>query len=63
MTQERIAYQGQAFTIEWYFDERGRSQALLYFQSLSEERQDDAFLLFKRMGEHGKIFDITRFRN
>jgi phage-related protein len=63
MTQERVAYEGQAFTIEWYFDRRGRSQALEYFESLSEDRQNDAFTLFKRMGEHGKIFDITKFKN
>jgi hypothetical protein len=63
MAREYLVYQGQAFAIEWYFDERGRSQALEYFEALTEERQNDALALFKRMGDHGRIFDITKFRN
>lgn len=61
--KEIVAYRGQAYTIEWYFDERGRSQALEYFENLSEERQDAALILFKRMGDDGKIFNVTKFRN
>ena len=60
---ERIAYRGAAFTIEWYFDKNDKSQALEFFDSLSEDRQDDALVLFRRMGEHGKIFDLSKFRN
>ena len=63
MKPERIAYQGQAFTIEWYYDERGYSQALDYFNALPENRQDDALMLFRRMGDDGKIFDTTKFRS
>jgi phage-related protein len=60
---EIIAYSGQAFTIEWYYDQRGRSEALEYFELLSEERQDALLVLLKRMGDAGKIFDITKFRS
>ena len=60
---ERIAYQGPAFTIEWYWDADGQSQALEYFERLPENRQDDLLMLLKRMGDFGRIFDKTKFRN
>lgn len=60
---ERIAYRGDAFTIEWYYDEAGQSPALEYFNGSSEDHQDDALLLFRRMGDSGKIFDTTKFRS
>ena len=61
--RERIAYQGRAFTIEWYWDPQGRSPALEYFEGLPEDRQDDLLMLLKRMGDLGRIFDKTKFRN
>jgi phage-related protein len=60
---ERIAYQGPAFTIEWYWDPQGRSPPLEYFEQLPEDRQDGLFILLKRMGDLGRIFDKTKFRN
>lgn len=64
MTRPKIiAFQGETYTIEWYYDERGSSQAREFFDSLPKERQLAAFMLFRRMGESGKIFDITKFRN
>ena len=60
---KRIAYKGEAFTIEWYYDEKGLSPAREFFNELPKERQLAAFMLFRRMGESGKIFDITKFRN
>jgi phage-related protein len=61
MSREYIAYQGQAFTIEWYYDPRGKSQSLEYYQSLSQEEKKKLFYLFKRMGDFGEIKDITKF--
>ena len=61
--REYIAYAGEAFTIEWYIDARGHSPALEYFLSLSEDRQDQVLFLFKRMGDFGRISDLTKFRN
>ena len=61
--KEFIAYQGNALTIEWFFDEKGNSDALNYFESLSDTQKRKVLMLFKRMGDFGKISDITKFRN
>lgn len=61
--KERIAYQGLAFTIEWYWDPQSRSPPLEYFERLPESRQDDLLMPLKRMGDVGRIFDKTKFRN
>jgi len=61
--RERIAYQGPAFTIEWFWDTQGRSPPLEYFERLPEDRQDDLLMLLKRLGDSGRIFDKTKFRN
>lgn len=61
--KEYIAYQGTAYTIEWYFDESGTSEALSYFNSLSDQQKRKTLMLFKRMGDFGKISDKTKFRN
>ena len=34
-----LVYKGQAFSIEWYFDERGYSPALEYYEGLSDARR------------------------
>lgn len=60
---ERIAYQGTVFTIEWYFNEKGESQVLEYFLSQPKEMQRKLLNLLRLMGDHGKIFDETKFRN
>ncbi len=59
----RIAYQGEQFTIEWYFDFKGKSHVLDYFLALDEDRQDKFLYLLKRMGDMGQIKDKTKFRN
>jgi Phage derived protein Gp49-like (DUF891) len=61
--REWIAYQGSAFRIEWYWDAHGRSPPLEYFERLPEDRQDGLLILLKRMGDLGRIFDKTKFRN
>src|SRR5262245_38029146 len=61
--KDRVAYQGPAFTIEWYWDLQGRSLPLDYFETLSEKRQDKLLMLLKRMGDFGRIFDKTKFRS
>lgn len=46
--------------------ERGilhHSQALEYFESLDDVQKTKAVSLFMRMGDTGKIFDKTKFRN
>ncbi len=61
--KEHIAYSGPQFTIEWYYDANGGSQALDYLMKLNESTQQKLFHLFKRMGDFGKIHDKTKFRN
>ena len=60
---EHIAYEGPKFTIEWYYDEEGDSQALDFLEGLNEKEQDRLFYLLKRMGNLGAISDKTKFRN
>jgi phage-related protein len=60
---EVVVYKGNAFTIEWYFDERGNSDARDYYEELSMERRVKLLKLVRLMGEIGKIFDTTKFRN
>lgn len=61
--KEFIAYQGELLTIEWYHDEKGRSDALTFFNELSASQKRKTLMLFKRMGDFGKISDVTKFIN
>jgi len=61
--KDYIAYRGKIYTIEWYYDESGKSQAYEYLLKLDPDMQKKVFYLFKRMGDNGKINDITKFRN
>lgn len=63
MNREYIAYEGQAFTIEWYYDMNGKSQALEYYESFSQKEKKKLLYLFKRMGDAGKISDTTKFNH
>lgn len=58
-----VAYEGSEFTIEWYFDERGRSQAFEYYSTQTKEKQRKLLNLFRLMGDFGKILDKTKFRS
>ncbi len=58
-----VAYEGSEFTIEWYRDSRGRSSAMEHFIKQPKDNQRRLLHLFHLIGDHGKIFDQTRFRN
>ena len=58
-----IIYSGDAFTIEWYYDRDGYSQAYEYFLELDKDRRRKFLMLVKRIGDAGKINDKTKFRN
>lgn len=60
--RELIAYGGDAFTIEWYFDEQNHSDALEYYNQLNTKDRIQLLKLFKRMGDSGEIHDKTKFR-
>ena len=61
--KNRIAYEGPEFTIEWYIKESGDLPALEFFKKQSKEKQRKLLNLLRLMGEMGKIFDKTKFRN
>jgi len=61
--QDCVVYVGEFFTIEWYYDSIGYSQAYEYFLKTSDSQKRKFFILLKRMAEFGKISDITKFRN
>ena len=61
--KDYIAYKGSEFTIEWYYDANGKSQALEYLMNLDTSNQQKVFYLFKRLSDFGKISDKTKFRN
>ena len=63
MEESYVIYKGAVFTLEWYFDESGKSQAKKYFKNLDKKMQTKAFALFMRIGDFGIIRDITKFRN
>ncbi|MCK5671829.1 MAG: type II toxin-antitoxin system RelE/ParE family toxin [Spirochaetales bacterium] len=58
-----IAYKGLKYTIEWYFDRKGKSQVLEYYLGLTPLERRKVLMLFKRIGDFGKINDKTKFRN
>jgi len=60
---EYIAFEGDKFTVEWYFDQKGKSISLEYLESLTEQEQAKLFQLIKLIGDRGTIVNKTKFRN
>lgn len=58
-----VAYEGSEFTIEWYHDVKGYSQAYEYYAEQPNDKKRKLLNLLRLMGDQGKIFDITKFRN
>jgi len=63
MTKKLVAYKGSKFTIEWYFSNRGKSDALKYFEKLSPSRKKKFFYLLDALSNLGKIFNKEKFRH
>lgn len=61
--KEYIAYQGDKYTIEWYYTENGESPALDYYNALNQGQRLKLLYLLKRMGDIGKIIDSTKFNS
>jgi hypothetical protein len=61
--KEYVAYLGIKYQIEWFYSEKGESQALDYFNSLDKGQRIKFLYLIKRMGEIGRINDKTKFVN
>lgn len=60
---EIILYEGEAFTIEWYYSPKGKSQPLEFYQELDKERRIQFLKLVKHIGDIGQIRNKTKFRN
>lgn len=60
-SKEYFAFEGTKFVIEWYFDPRGRSPALDYFEMLNEDSQVKSLGLFELIGNFGEIKNKSKF--
>ena len=60
---EFVVYIGQEFTIEWYYNEKEKSQVFEYFENLDDKQKKQLLKLVKLIGDNGKIWDKTKFRN
>jgi len=60
--KEYIAYNGELYIIEWYFDKNNKSQALEYFEQLDTSRKVKLFYLFKVIALTGIINNTQKFR-
>ena len=58
-----VIYAGVYFTVEWYYEKNGYSQAYEYFLTISDVQKRNFWVLVKRIADFGKIFDITKFRS
>lgn len=63
MKKEFIAYEGDEFTIEWYFDAKGKSPARDYYEKLSKSQKQKLEFLFRMLGDSGKIRSKEKFRS
>ena len=61
--EDCVIYKGGFFQIEWYFDSEGKSQPYEYYESCDVGQKRKFLMLCQRMGDFGKINDITKFRN
>lgn len=61
--KEYVAFEGKEFLIEWYFDSKGNSFSLEYFESLNDAEQIKLLNLFELMGNIGSIKNKTKFRH
>jgi len=62
MKKKLIAYDGEIFTIEWYFNSNGKSAALDYYEELSASQRDKLFYLFEMLASTGRIRSQEKFR-
>jgi len=58
-----VIYSGSCFTVEWYYDADGYSQAFEYFLETTQLQKRKFLVLVKRIADVGRIFDITKYRN
>jgi hypothetical protein len=60
--EDYIFYQGEKFQVEFYFTKTGEIPAKEYLEKESLDVQVKLAALVKYVANHGKIFNITKFR-
>ena len=60
--EDYIFYQGEKFQVEFYFTESGKMPAKEYLEKESLGVQVKLAALVQYIADHGKLFDITKFR-
>ena len=60
---ECLIYEGNYYSVDWFFDEKGNSQAYDYFLKSSDVQKRRFLILVKKIADFGVIFDKTKFRN
>ncbi len=63
MDEKFIAYKGKKLTIEWYYNSRKESEALVYFEELTLDRKKKMGHLLYVLGEMGQIRNKEKFVN
>ncbi len=60
---EFIVYEGEAFTVEWYYDAKGNSQPHEFYDELDEDQKIQLLKLVETICKAGQIRNKTKFRN
>lgn len=60
--EDYIFYQGEKFQVEFYFTRAGKMPAKEYYEKESINVQVKLAALLKYIADHGRLFDITKFR-
>lgn len=60
--EDCIFYRGEKFQVEFYFTGVGEMPAKEYLENTSLDVKVKLAALVKYIAEHGKLFDITKFR-
>lgn len=58
-----LIYEGEFYRVEWYFDDKGDSQAYEYFLKTSAVQKRKFLILVKKLADFGIIYDQAKFRN
>ncbi len=61
--REYIVYEGEAFTVEWYYDAKGNSQPHEFYEGLDRDQRIQLLKLVETICKAGQIRNKTKFRN
>lgn len=62
MKKEYAIHVGTEFTLEWYFNEAGKSEVFEYVRNLPQSRQKKIVHIFTLLGELGALHNKEKFR-